>query len=205
MKPTAYTTIIMLNIILALSAFTTHATIVDGISYIFDEIEKTAMVTSGTKSNFFPDGNVVIPETIRKDGGEYRVVGIDAYAFHGCKWITSTTMPNTITFIGESAFWSCEGLTSVTIPNSVTTIDDSAFENCSGLISVTFNAERCTQMGSYGHLVFNGCKNLTSLTIGNKVSMIPSYAFSSCSKLSSVIIPNSVTYIGAAHSPVALG
>ena len=35
----------------------------------------------------------------------------------------------------------CSSLTSLTIPNSVTSIGESAFENCSGLISVTSEAE----------------------------------------------------------------
>ena len=42
-----------------------------------------------------------------------------------------------ISIIIGGAFWGCSGLTSVTIPNSVTSIGDSAFTGCSGLTSVT--------------------------------------------------------------------
>ena len=52
----------------------------------------------------------------------------------GCK---NTTIPNSVTTIGESAFSGYSGLTSVDIPNSVTNIDKSAFSGCSGLTSVT--------------------------------------------------------------------
>ena len=44
--------------------------------------------------------------------------------------MTSVTIPNSVTSIGNSAFWGCSGLTSVTIPNSVTNISESAFNNC---------------------------------------------------------------------------
>ena len=84
----------------------------------------------------------------------------------------------------------------MTIGNSVTSIGSGAFEGCSGLTSVTFNAEKCTEMGSYNYPVFRDCTNLKSLTIGNKVTTIPDYAFKDCSGLTSVTIPNSVTSIG---------
>ena len=51
----------------------------------------------------------------------------------GCK---TTTIPNSVTSIGDYAFYKCTGLTSVTIPSSVTSIGYSAFENCSGLKDV---------------------------------------------------------------------
>ena len=51
----------------------------------------------------------------------------------GCQ---NTTIPNSVTSIGDFAFIGCSGLTSVTIPNSLTSIGDYAFRNCTGLTSV---------------------------------------------------------------------
>ena len=54
----------------------------------------------------------------------------------GCK---NTTIPNSVTSIGDYAFHDCKGLTSIIIPNSVTSIGYAAFFGCSGLTSVTVN------------------------------------------------------------------
>ena len=86
----------------------------------------------------------------------------------------------------------CSGLTSVTIGNSVTSIGDMVFSGCSGLTSVTIG-NSVTTIGIYA---FKGCSSLTSVTIGNSVTVVGADAFRGCSSLTSVTIPNSVTAIG---------
>ena len=73
----------------------------------------------------------------------------------GCK---NTTIPNSVTTIGDEAFRYILTLTSVTIPNSVTSIGFAAFEWC----------------------------HLTNLTIPNSVTSIGRYAFSKCSSLTRI-------------------
>ena len=108
----------------------------------------------------------------------------------GCK---NSTIPNSVTSIGNSAFYYCSGLTSVTIPNSVTSISQSAFYNCSGLTSITIP----NSVTSIGGSAFSGCSSLTSIAIPNSVTSIGSSAFYNCSGLTSIAIPNSVTSIGS--------
>ena len=52
--------------------------------------------------------------------------------------MTSITIPDSVTNIGESAFEKCTGLTSITIPDSVTSIGDDVFYGCTGLTSIIF-------------------------------------------------------------------
>ena len=108
--------------------------------------------------------------------------------------LTSYTIPNSVTSIGEYAFLACSSLTSITIPNSVTSIGEMAFRYCSSLTSITI--PNCVT--SIDSSAFEGCSSLTSITIGNSVTSIGLYAFSGCSSLTSITIPNSVTSIGYA-------
>ena len=52
----------------------------------------------------------------------------------GC---STTTIPNTVTSIGDAAFEGCTGLTSVTIPNSVSKVGAYAFASCFGISKIT--------------------------------------------------------------------
>ena len=108
----------------------------------------------------------------------------------GCQ---STTIPNSVTSIGEWAFGGCRSLTTITIPNSVTSIGDGAFSGCKSLTSITI-PNSVTSIGEYA---FDGCKALTSITIPNSVTSIGKSAFYDCKALTSITIPNSVTSIGS--------
>lgn len=52
--------------------------------------------------------------------------------------LTSVTIPNVVTSIGNIAFWVCRELTSITIPSSVTSIGYQAFDECGKLKTVYY-------------------------------------------------------------------
>ena len=174
----------------------------DTYQYPFGYIFGTTAYTGGTQVEqyyydshpFYP--NVIklikcyIPSSLRSvtvtDGN------IPVGAFSGCAMLTSVTIGNSMTSIGDSAFVGCTGLTSVTIPDSVTSIGDYAFRDCTGLTSVTIG----NSVASIGDYAFYGCTGLTSVTIPDSVESIGDYAFYDCSGLTSVTIGNSVASIG---------
>ena len=61
------------------------------------------------------------------------VTSIGEYAFALCSLMTSVTIPESVTAIGPRAFYSANQLRSIKIPQSVTSIGDMAFVGCINL------------------------------------------------------------------------
>ena len=111
--------------------------------------------------------------------------------FNTCQSLTSITIPNSVTSIGEWTFRNCSGLTSVFIGSGVTTIGESAFSGCTSLTSVNIPSG----VTSIGASAFNGCSSLTSVNIPSGITIIESSVFLRCTSLTSVEIPDNVTSI----------
>ena len=142
-----------------------------------------------------------------------------------CSGLTSITIPNSVTSIGNYAFNGCKGLTSIIVESGNTVYDSR--NNCNAIIETATNTliagcmnttipNSVTSIGVYafcncsslasvtipsnvtsiGESAFSGCTSLTSITIPNSVTSIGSNAFRNCSSLTSITIPNSVTSIG---------
>ena len=115
-------------------------------------------------------------------------------AFENDYALTSITIPNSVTSIGDFAFNNDTVLASVTIGNSVTSIGGDAFANDTLIASVSFTTT--SSVTSIGNGAFENDTDLTSITIPNSVTTIGDYAFADDTALTSITIPNSVTSIG---------
>lgn len=69
---------------------------------------------------------------------EENITTIGNYAFSWQEGLTSLTIPSSVTAIGEGAFYYCTSLKSITIPSNVTTIGDNAFAFCNSLTDVYY-------------------------------------------------------------------
>jgi len=163
------------------------------------------------------DSKVVIPSKL---GGK-KVVGIKPYlrsqycgAFEG-KLVTSVTIPDTVTYIGDYTFRNCNILTTVKIGKNVKSIGNSAFNNCTNLSKITIPSDvetigdsafrDCVSLNAVkipssvkiiGSDEFNGCVNLKTVNILSGVKTIGTGAFFGCANLKTIIIPDSVAEIG---------
>ena len=117
-------------------------------------------------------GPLNIPESVNYQGTDYAVTNIGNSAFLYYFYLTSLSLPNSLTTIENSAFAYCSGFTGdLIIPNSVVTIEESAFFTCYS---------------------FDG-----DFMLGNSLTTIGDGAFNSCDGLHGVLnIPSSLESIG---------
>ena len=90
---------------------------------------------------------------------ENGITSIGQYAFCGCQSLATVTIGTGVTTIGQFAFNYCDALTQVTLPASVNSIGDQCFRNSGSLQRL--NIQRTDgDLITLGSKVFNGCDNL---------------------------------------------
>ena len=153
---------------------------------ISGDIPYQFMDATNTSSPFYNATNIahiVLNNTI--------IIGVAS--FFGRTNLTSITIPDSVTSIGNQAFQNCTSLTSITIPDGVTSIGTSVFYNCTSLNEVIIGSGVTSILGS----AFQNCTSLASITIPDSVTTIGYQAFQDCTSLTNITIPDSVTTIGA--------
>ena len=105
--------------------------------------------------------------------------------------VTKVIIGKGVTNIADEAFENSYSLTSISISETVTKIGEQAFyESGISNISIPSNVK------SIGSQAFKKCTNLQKATLTNGLKTIEKYAFADCTSLKEITIPSSVTTIG---------
>lgn len=166
-----------------------------------------------TDCNTDASGMLTIPNTL----GGAPVTKISKYAVSGCRLLTSVSLPDSITDIGESAFYYSTSLVSVAIPGSTVMIGARAFDGTAitydyeinglkyllssgGKKAFLVDASNATGeviipdtvagVAVFGIGAFYSNENVTSVTLPNSITSIGSLSFRSCSSLASINVDN---------------
>ena len=149
---------------------------VSSIYYTTDTTDNTAVVTGSVESL----RSVVIPNTVI--GFNVTSIATSAFENRQTNGLTSITIPQSVTSIGNWAFSYARGLASINIPSGVTQYSGRDFKNTS--ISYILYNDNNTML-----LYYPSSLTATEFTIPNGVTTISDYAFQGVNNLTSITIP----------------
>lgn len=198
---------------------------VGGIAYnVLSTSENTVEVTS--RINNYYHGNIKIPDTVVYDGVTYDVVALGEDAFYGAS-LSGITIPSSVTRIKYGCFLFANTPYSINVPSSVTEIEQLAFAayglrtinvnennpNYRTIEGMLFSKDSSTlvecPVGKTGTITlpqntiriapnaFSYCTGITNISLNEGLCSIGTFAFRDNVSLNSIVIPASVSYIGA--------
>ena len=172
---------------------------------------------SNLKEVIIPSNVEIISENAFKDCSHLKSVilpanalSIDKNAFNGCKELSSITIPSKIEIIDSGAFNGCTSLTKLIISDGTSSLwlgtnkwtynygeGNGLFYDCP-LDEVYIGRELSYNISSSGGFSpFAKINTINSVSFGNSLKGIENYLFYKCENLSSVLLPESITSIGA--------
>lgn len=123
---------------------------------------------------------------------ENGITSIGNYAFSDLTELKKVILADSITTIGKSVFSKCESLENIDLSNKLLEIGDYAFEDCENLTSI-YLPDSLEQIDGGA---FWGCYKLEDVTIPNSIISIGGYAFFNCKNLRNIKLPNKISHIG---------
>ena len=113
-------------------------------------------------------------------------------AFKGCRQLKKVTMPDTLTYLGDSIFQNCDALTDVRLSSKLKEIPDFAFRECRTLKKIVIP----NSVTRIGNNAFSMCPVLEDVTMPSKLKELGDTAFYWCFELSSLTLPDTVEKVG---------
>ena len=174
----------------------TETFVVNGVVY---RLEKTAeeVVAEVVKAEGELSGSLIIPEKVECDNHFYPVIRVAPFAFSSQNQLTSVSLPEGITSVGQSAFSNCGALTSVSLPSTVMDIGLAAFNLCLKLTDIQLPQG----LTVIPYISFEGCKMPDRLIIPEGIVTIESGAFTALESRV-IVLPATLKTIGGAFGMV---
>lgn len=199
--------------------------------------EKITYIGPSAYCNTSLSGALIIPDDVLEIGGDAffgtligsvsfspRLNRIGTEAFSSCTSLTGTlTLPETLTYIGDSAFNNCSFTGELHLPNSLEYIGNKAFCDCGYFVGNLRIPDKITELygftfgdtsnkqpfrsgtldlnnvTKYGNGDFLNCAFIGELIIPEGTVEIPNIFFQNyhgCANLTNVVLPNSLRRIG---------
>jgi hypothetical protein len=117
--------------------------------------------------------------------------------FLNCTDLKTVTIPEGVKTIDRYAFYGCTSLEEIVIPSTVTKIANEAFEGCTSLKKVTILSSEISYGGEYDGYTFYGCSSLKEVVLSNELTALAAYMFRNCISLETVQLPTGITKIPA--------
>lgn len=127
---------------------------------------------------------LTIPEGIKN---------IDDFAFSGCRYLETVSLPNSLTRLGYESFRECYSLKEIVIPYNVATIGDYCFYKCHNLSNINILSSVPLEIA---FAAFSECHALENFVFPESTASIGPYAFNNCINLGSITVPKCVQHIG---------
>ena len=156
-------------------------------NYVFGYIFGTSEVEGATATKQY-NSTYYIPDSIRNVTVTVQTT-VPAYAFYGCKYIESVTIPEETTAINSYAFRGCTALKRLNssvdgtfvIPENVTVISSYAFYQCEAIDTLVLS-KNVAQINNYAFYQATKLKTIT-LPQTHALTTIGDYAFCGCTAL----------------------
>ena len=100
-------------------------------------------------------------------------------------------IPNEVVRIADEAFYH-SSLTSLTLPDTVTAVGNRSFQNCTSLATVDFG--NC--LNSVSYYAFDKCSSLTSVTLPDSIVNIEAGSFSNCTNMNYFKLGRNIDHVG---------
>lgn len=153
----------------------------------------TAINVNGVKSGYSSVDGVLLHKY--NFHGDKNNPVFELTVFPKGKAVSSYTIPDGITSIGDNAFWGLKTLNHVIFPKGVKVIRPFAFADCTDLSQVTLSDGVATIYGS----AFKGCMGLTDINLPDSVNELADDVFANCTALKSITFEGNAPAILGTH------